>query len=691
MDAEARLSQTRDRFVNGREEQRGMSTGVRILGEHPWAKGPDGRLRSRIGTVFPAQRTLVTLPGIHATQRMAFIEQLSRDRVQQGLPPLSRYEESELWDNSVDLILEPETIQIRPDPANMALAFQADEVLQEIISKHRIQFLYVLNQQVRDAIKKRGESWRINPLPKSGTEMRRMIAASRIGIGGRELYYYSKAAGTRFLTYHEFELLGALDDVELQRYLSEIAQYAARVNPHGSPEIAFFMTGKRFTKSAWAAYDFGTLPAAAVRPAYEQLRQAFCEALLPEFRHDDLDNIEWRNRMCASLIGQEEDVVPEETLLGLSSEFFMQIEWLPGGRIEEGELIFDCVFDEGRDQPEVQRLCDEKARKFIFNLVREYGDLEYVNVGCVIGSLSHRPKSQGRRDVYIAQIKQRDSEKEIIRILRMQKWGIREHLDRGKSLLDSIIESEEYTEYILDRRLGCRQLGMNLPSRVTARKISERYQGSQTACHGIMIWSPYFERDYIHGIATDKMPHHRFTNERFVFEFARLLGAAAAPNMIVGRCDLAMNVLFDDGDEVIVEDATGMPCDLVVSDQTGTFVDYNRPLQCVAPIYAGPVNRRLEFVPDPEAFARIYLTAFLKRFFNIQREYRKRRRAFDTLFKHRRWDEGGSLAFRWEKVLERLDRTDPRELQELICQKLGVNPFRVPKPHSPTVPVGRAL
>ena len=30
-----------------------------------------------------------------------------------------------------------------------------------------------------------------------------------------------------------------------------------------------------------------------------------------------------------------------------------------------------------------------------------------------------------------------------------------------------------------------------------------------------MIWSPYFERDYIRGIATDKIPAYRFENERF--------------------------------------------------------------------------------------------------------------------------------------------------------------------------------
>ena len=49
--------------------------------------------------------------------------------------------------------------------------------------------------------------------------------------------------------------------------------------------------------------------------------------------------------MYAALIGEDEKTASEESLLGLSSEFFMQIEWLPGGRIEEGELIFDTVFE----------------------------------------------------------------------------------------------------------------------------------------------------------------------------------------------------------------------------------------------------------------------------------------------------------------------------------------------------------
>ena len=195
------------------------------------------------------------------------------------------------------------------------------------------------------------------------------------------------------------------------------------------------------------------------------------------------------------------------------------------------------------DDEELKRLCDEKPQKFIFNFVREYGDLEYVNIGRVIGSLSRRPAFYGRRGVYIAVLKlSGQQQRKSCSIIRMQKYGVREYLDDGRQLLDAMIRSEEYTEYILDRRLGCRQLGMNLPTRVTAKRISERYVSVERRS-SFVIWSPYFERDYIRGIATDKVPPCRFEDEEFALRFARLLGRAAAPNMIVGRCDLGGNPL----------------------------------------------------------------------------------------------------------------------------------------------------
>ena len=266
----------------------------------------------------------------------------------------------------------------------------------------------------------------------------------------------------------------------------------------------------------------------------------------------------------------------------MSSEFFMQVQWLPGCRIADGELVFDPILDgkaPGDGDPELEALRDEKCRGIIFNFVREHGDLEYINIGRIVDSLSRRAAFYGRRDVYVAAFKLRGVDEEIVNIVRMQKWGVHEHLDEGKGLLDAILEADEYTEYIFDRRLGCRQLGMNLPPHVTARRLAEIYRGARTEYHGTTIWSTYFQRDYIRGIASDKIPACRFEDPAYALQFARLLGRAAAPNMIVGRCDLDGQVLFDDGDEVVIEDPGGIPTEIVVADQTGTFVDYLRELE----------------------------------------------------------------------------------------------------------------
>ncbi len=648
---------------------------VWIIGEHPLAKNEKGELYSRIATVFPHGNAVVTLPGIHATQRIAYLEALNAKRAAEGCRPLSEQEENDELESGVDLIMEGDNILIRPDPDNMGLAFMAEELLQTFVPKYQIKFLFVLDARVREAIKKQGECWRISPLPRSQGEMKQMVEMSKIGIGGLEIYYYNKATGTRWLTYENFSELGNLDDGELRKHLVEIKTYASVGNRRGTAEIAFFMADQNFAAESFARYSLPSLDGQSLRNAFEELRVAFREAVKPEFRHDDVNNPEWRRAMFSTLVAQVNEVLPEETLLGLSPEFFMQIEWLPGGRIEDGELIFDPIFDEdgkGGNSEEIAHLRDEKARGFIFNFIREYGDLEYVNIGRVTHSLSHRPTALGRRDVYIAEIKQRGYRKEIVHIIRMQKWGMREHLDEGKNLLEALVESEEYTEYILDRRLGCRQLGMHLPSWITAKRISERYNGSQKSLNGISIWSPYFERDYIAGVATDKMAGARLENEVYALRFAQLLGMTAAPNLIVGRVDLVGKVIFDDGDEVMVEDPDGMPMGIVVADHTGTFNDYRTDLANFAATYAGPVNRRIHHVANPKAFSQVYVDAFEERFVAIQNEYRKRQRAFDTLFKHRPRHEGGSFAYRWEQVLARLNRTDAKEVAELIRKNMVV-------------------
>ena len=649
---------------------------LRILGEHPLALNEQGQLKSRIGTIFPKAGVLVTLPGIHATQRMAYVQDLNERRRAQGLPPLSPEEEVAEWRQSVDLVIEGNRVLIRPDPAEMALAFEADDLLQELVAKQHIRFLMLTAAEVRQAIKKRGECWRINPLPQTSAEMEQMIRDARIRVDTAVVYYYNNITGTKFLTYHEFRRLENLPPEELARALQEIHDLSGRHNRMYNPEVDFF-AAPGLNLHDWQTMDPTGVPPEQLRQAYLAMQEQFRQAVKPTLQEDQLENLEWRNKMVMTLLGQRDQSPPEEILLGLSPEFFMQIEWLPGGYIENGELIFDPLFDEFEKQPadpELRQLCDDRARGIIFNTFREFNDVEYINIGRVVTSLAKRSSAfSGRRGVYIAEMKRLDEPQAIVRILRVQKWGIREHLDEGKDLCWAVMESEDYTEYILDRRLGCRQLGMNLPTQVSTRKVMERYTGANRAYADRLIWATYFERGYVRGIASDKIPPSRYAQPEFGRQLARLLGRAAAANIIVGRMTTdTQQVLFDDGDEVIIEDHAGRPVDVVVSDHTGTFTDFKTDLAQFAADYAQPVNRRRTVLPDPAEFARLYLDALLQRFTQIQQEYRKRRRAFDTLFKLHSRNEPGAFAFRWERVLERLDRTDPAALVAAIGQQIDL-------------------
>ena len=640
-----------------------------ILGDHPLAHDEQGNLKSRIATLFLLSNTLVTLPGIHATQRLAYSDFLNQQRHANGLPPLTADEEAAEWDQSVDLIMEDESILIRPDPQRMDLAFAADDRLQRLIAKHKIRFLNVMNEDVRHAVKQRGECWRISPLPRSADEMAQMIRAARMSIAGPAVYYYSMVTGTRYLTCQEFARLGSLEPSVIARQLHEIREHTGRRNRLYHLEVDFFGADDSFSHADLAGCDFLAGSPQQVAAWYAHLHAKFLHAVKPELRVDDPAQLEWRSRMFSALIGQRNQTVADEILYGLSPEFFMQIQWLPGGRITEGEFIFDPIFDEQEAHPadqELAAMCDEKAIGFIFNFIRQFGDVEYINVGRVASSLSHRAKAGGRRGVYIAEIKQRDTPRPVARVIRLQKWDIADHLNDGKDLLAAILEAEEYTQFVLDRRLGCRQLGMNLATSISTWRVPQPYRGPRPEYAGQMIWFTYYERDYIRGRATDKIAASQYQSDEFALRFARLLGRAAAPSFIVGKADLNAGALFDDGDEILIEDAHHRPGTIMTTDHTGAFVNYQTDLAAFAADYARPVNRRVTLLPDPGAFAETYLAAFVEQFHHIQQQYRSMKRGFDTLFKHRRRDEHGSFAYRWEQVLARLDRADAHALADAI-------------------------
>jgi hypothetical protein len=616
-------------------------------------------------------------PGVHAWQRVNFIDRVNTQRATAALPLLIPEEEQALAADSVDLIFEADHILIRPDPERMELAFAADDLLQTMVSKRRVKFLSVSDSRVREAIKRRGEYWRLSSIPKSRETRQRLVLGSKVRILGLPIYFYNQLTGTRWLTCAEFAQLGTLDPASLARHLQEIAEHSNRHNRLGRLELDFFAADPHcFGARDMAGKLFEEMPHERVLAEFADLKARFQAAVPQPLRKDDPGNKSWSERMVLTLFLEGNEAETEQLLSGLSPEFFLQIEWLAGGRFEGGEFLLDPVFEEALCHPEdaeLQRLSDARAKDIIFNFIRDYGDLEYINLGRVPESLSlDRPQTEGRRGVFIAEFKAQGEPLELRRFLRLQKWGVWEHLDEGKGLLQAIQESDEYTDYWLDRRLGCRQLGMNLCRRFFMRRLTEAYRGENDLFYGQTIRSTYFEREYLSGIATDKLPLERYSRPGYALKLATLIGQAAAAGIIVGRSFDSARPAFDDGDEIVREGDDGLPSEVLVGDHSGAFTEYRKPLVAFAADYARPVNLREAVVPDPCAFAQAYLAAFRSHFLHTQGDYRKRRRAFDTLFKHCRYDTGGSFAYRWERVLGRLDQTDCDQLLEAIRAHIRV-------------------
>ena len=644
-----------------------------VLGKMPLATDSNGKLLSRIGTIFVKDGVLITLPGMtHALQRLYYLNEINTIRRAKSEPVL---EPEELDDDAIDLIMEggaDASVLIREDnPVRMDLVLEADELLQTIVPKQQICFLYARKQTVQHATRKRGEYWRITPHPKETAEVEDAIRQSKIAIGGLPIYYYCPVTGTRHLTFQAFRELGDLTTELLCQHLMEIQKYSMLRNRHFHYEVSLFgvMPDCGFTAETFQTYDFESADEDRLRAWHLELCEAFEAAVEEKLLSDNVKDEFWRNRMFACLEDKPNGRVNEKLVSGLSEEFFRQIEWLPGGCIKDGEWVFDPIFT---DKMACEAgFCDIRVKGFIFNFIREFGGLEYINIGRLLPGLSNRP-TVGAHRAYIAEVKHRNAPEPVLRILRVQRWGIREHLEKPEvkgDLLTAILETQDYTEYTLDRRLGCWQLDMPLPGRLDVRTIPEEYDWGEDKDHGISrIWTTYYERDFIEGLATDKVSKTQLANTEFALQLARLLGRAAAPNMVVGR--MATNekdVLFDQGDEMLRLDEAGLPVGIVVADHAGTFVDYTSDLETFAAAYAMPVLSRIEKILEQnrKAFAKTYLTNLEEQLVKMQAKYKQYKAGFDTLFQH---SKKGKETFsdRWEHVLKRLKNTDATALVEKI-------------------------
>lgn len=648
---------------------------VRTIGNHPLAKDENGLLISRIATIFLDDCTLITKSGMnHAAQQLFYISYINQERKERGIPPLTDFDQDAMLYNSVDLVMSGDNILIRPAADRIRQAMNADELLQQIVPKQNIRFLRSDIPAVKQAIRERGEYWRICPRPMRENEIRTAVQASRIALGGNPIYYYNEESGTRYLTLQDFALLAELPPSELRQHLVEIRDFSTRRNKSYKLEVAFFGCTSDFSSRNFDGIPFEDATDDELRQLHQKLFQEFAACVPDSLQHDDLTSTIWLNTMCARLYDDNDDTLADNVVSDLTPEFFRMIRWLPGGRFKNGELVFDPIFLAAEEEPEgseLKELCDPRIKGFIGNYIREFGTLQYVNIGWVTPSMRRRHRHNGHR-VYLAEIMPRSADRPLLRILRIQQWGVREHLDRGHDYDFAASQSTEYTEYTFDRRLACWELGMPLPGRIDTRMLIGPYTGTYAErFKKLRIWTIYYERDFIKGIATDKLPDAFMRDKNYSLAVARLLGQAAAPNLIVGRAteEGSHEVVFDTGDEVIITDENGWPHKIVVADHAGTFNNYTDPLVKFANGYAKPVTRRLKVVPDPDTFTTSYLAAMHLQLTKLKQECRLRHTEFMALFQDSS-EEPRSFKDRWQQILQRLADTDIDEVIEAIRQKI---------------------
>lgn len=657
-----------------------------FLGDVLFTRNEQGNLKCHIATIFPHSRVIVTEPStLHGDQCAEYINYINAKREAENASPLSDEQKRDICNRAVSIsIIDGGDDRcyaiIRTDSKNMELAFFADEILQQLLPKFRIFFMRTKDDRIRQTLRERGESWRIQTLPQTKEEMQESLDNSKFPmfVFDREIYYYNLQKGVRYLTYETFCNLKDLDCETLRAFLNEIQFSSRKINREGYPDIAFFMASNSFSSANFQRYDFNTLDEPALRSAHEQLCREFESALSkPSYKKDDLDNWEWLVSMF-SHITTIDKCSTEEYRMGLCEEFALKITWLPGGKInEDGGLIKDPVYTmkDLMSDSERERLCDPIPRLILYTYVRESFNIEYANIGKLPPIRPHSYNNPSpndptpRRGVYVMLVKMKDEEEQRLSIIRLQKWDVREMLDQGRSLVDSSIQAEEYSDYVLNRRLACHLLKMTLPKHLKVRRFVEIYEGKVKELHGMPIHTAYYEREYIPGTVTDLLGKDLFQDpekgEEFSIRFARMLGEAAAPNLIVGRSDKYLPdkpPIFDDGDEVLQLDADGMPEQIVVSEQPGTFVYYIGSLEDQIDYYALPMFKRSSKIFNFKQAVDAYVNGFLDKFRKIRELAKDYRNTFDELPNK----DPGSMFDKWHHVLDRLRDADPDALAEKL-------------------------
>ncbi|MFH2098210.1 MAG: hypothetical protein ABIJ95_01775, partial [Pseudomonadota bacterium] len=342
--------------------------------------GPGFRIPGSVGiaTAIPGHELVVTGPGTHWTQ----IERAADFLAARGDIPA--FSPERLIPGAVSLYMPGDAVQIRAIPEDMELTFAADRLIQKLgVDKSLIHFLGLEQSAVRRALRSLGQSWRMAPPPLTPEAVAEHIQKSRVRVATEVNYHYNPTTGVRILTCQEFRRIGPLlilDREDALARLMEISDLAFRKNRGGYPEMTFFLAPGRSLEPGLlkdfrqAVREAGQGPDRVIS-AYRDLEEAFLVAA-GELADDYPDNPAWRSAMFHRVSNLQEARL-EESALGLSPEFHLNIRWLPGASIVKGRAEFD---------PQAS----DRAKNLILHFQMETPDLVSINLGRVESPLTGR-------------------------------------------------------------------------------------------------------------------------------------------------------------------------------------------------------------------------------------------------------------------------------------------------------------
>lgn len=644
--------------------------GVTIIGPDLFAIDGTGKPLSPIASVFPDHNVIVTGRGIHGMLIQTMLDFLRNENSQRGRMELSIDEEENIYSKSVSILTRHPVILIRSDPAAMEKIFAADELLQHFLPKDRIQFTGIQRPEVRNKLRRRGESWRISPPPHSTEEIQHFIESSRIQVHTGATFYYNAPTGGRYVTYQELMKIRPLlqnDPKEALARLEEIYDLIHLSNNLGVPELSFFLQTDKALDTEDLRKLIDSLRAtspngdpAEAKFLFDRFSKAFARAAGSELVVDRINEAAWRTTMFCRLYDINEQEV-EEWSLGLSPEFRLNVRWLPGARIS-GRLLFE---------PNTEH----RVKELMHHYWQVRPEIVSINVGRVETPQTERDRSGEQREVYLVVLGIATGTEDI-RIVRMIKWDVVQRVGRGTPLQQAIADTIKYRDYILDRLRAADELGI---PKLAYTEI--RLEEDIPELGRIPIF--FFDRPYVPGIVTDKIPVTNYGKPGFMLGLARLLGAAAASSLILGRaCPRTGHVFFDDGDEIIQLGDDGLPERLIIADTTGSFTDWSTPVWQLLPHCLWHLAQHLDKANQCEileAELKLFVDAFVK---NLCDEITRMQEILNQpdsqlwkLFADRSSELGG-IRHRWEAMLCRLGETDLEQLLQVIADSPHLDPHR---------------